>query len=327
MTAPEPKIIDRALLKSLPLPHYEDDTSKHDYGKLLVIAGSQRLPGAAILAARAALRCGCGTVRVAAPQSVAMHIGVAVPELMVLPLPETARGTLARDGWEELQAQFALCDAVVIGPGLDEASETAELIRQVAAEAPLPLLLDASALLALADEHTKGKTKKDSEDLAPCGSDKAPRVWTPHPGEMKKLLGASGAEVDLKSEESCIRVALDFARRYNSTLVLKGRETLVAAPDGELFKNTAGTRGLGTAGSGDVLAGAIGGLLAQGMGVPRAAMWGVHLHALAGEAAQKDLGDDGMMARDFLERLPTVLRFLRRATDAATDSLRPGLRP
>ncbi len=346
MTAPKPKIIDRALLKSLPLPHYEDDASKHDYGKLLVIAGSQRLPGAAILAARAALRCGCGTVRVAAPQSVALHIGVAVPELMVLPLPETAQGTLVRAGWEQLQAQFALCDAVVIGPGLDEAPETAELIRQVVAEAPLPLLLDASALLALVgdedakskgdasallalvgDEDAKSKGKSDSEKPAPCGSDKAPRVWTPHPGEMKKLLGASSADVDLETEESRIHVALDFAQRHNSTLVLKGRETLVAAPDGEVFKNTAGTRGLGTAGSGDVLAGVIGGLLAQGMDAARGAMWGVHLHALAGEAAQKDLGDDGMMARDFLERLPIVLRFLRRATDAATDSLRPGLRP
>ena len=122
-------------------------------------------------------------------------------------------------------------------------------------------------------------------------------------------------------------MAASFARDYNVTLVFKGRETLVSGPDGTLLKNDAGTRGLGTAGSGDVLAGAIGGLLTQGMPAAHAAAWGVHLHALAGEAAQKEMGDDGMMARDFLELLPRVLRYMRGATENKNAKTRTGLRP
>ncbi len=187
-----------------------------------------------------------------------------------------------------------------------------ELARQVASEAELPMLIDAQALLAIA--HHK---KLD------FGSSRAVRVLTPHPGELSTLLGRKVE--DLQSQRE--KVAVSFARDYNVTLVFKGRETLVAAPDGTLLQNEAGTRGMGTAGSGDVLAGAIGGLLTQGMSAPHAASWGVHLHALAGEAAQKELGDDGMMARDFLELLPRVLRYMRQATDGKSTKARTGLRP
>jgi NAD(P)H-hydrate epimerase len=174
------------------------------------------------------------------------------------------------------------------------------------------MLLDAQALLAIAENK-----KLD------FGAPKAARVLTPHPGELSTLLGRKVEELQSQRE----KVALSIARDYDVTLVFKGRETLVAAPDGSLFKNEAGTRGLGTAGSGDVLAGAIGGLLTQGMPASHAAAWGVHLHALAGEAAQKELGDDGMMARDFLEMLPRVLRYLRGATENKSTKTRTGLRP
>ncbi|HEX8234882.1 MAG TPA: NAD(P)H-hydrate dehydratase [Abditibacteriaceae bacterium] len=307
-----PQTIDRDSLRTMPLPEYSDEASKADYGKLLIVAGSRRLPGPAILAARAALRCGCGTVRVAAPESIATHIGVAVPELMMIPLPETATGTASRQAYDIIEAQFRSCDAVVLGPGLDEHEETDELARLIATEAPLPLLLDAQALLAIA------KNKK-----LDFGASKAARVLTPHPGELSTLLGRKVDELQSQRE----KVAVSFARDYDVTLVFKGRETLISAPDGTLLKNQAGTRGMGTAGSGDVLAGAIGGLLTQGMAAPHAAAWGVHLHALAGEAAQKEMGDDGMMARDFLEMLPRVLRYLRGATENKSAKTRTGLRP
>jgi NAD(P)H-hydrate epimerase len=270
------------------------------------------LPGPAILAARAALRCGCGTVRVAAPESIATQIGVAVPELMMIPLPETSAGTASRQSYEVIEAQYEPCDAIVLGPGLDEHDETDEVARRVASETALPLLLDAQALLAMANNK-----KLD------FGASKAARILTPHPGELSSLLGRKVDELQSHRE----KVAVSFARDYGVTLVFKGRETLVSAPDGTLLKNEAGTRGMGTAGSGDVLAGAIGGLLTQGMQAPHAAAWGVHLHALAGEAAQRELGDDGMMARDFLEMLPRVLRYMRGATENRSTKTRTGLRP
>lgn len=304
----EARVIDRDLLKTIPLPQYSDDASKNDYGKLLIVGGSASLPGAVILAARAALRCGCGTVRVATAQSVAIAVAVAVPELMVIALPETESGTIAKAALEIIEKQYAACDAVVVGPGMGAHPETDEVARTVVANCPLPLVVDAQALIALGE-------KGDS------GSAKGARVLTPHMGEMSALLNRDAAEIQADRET----IALDFARKNGVSLVLKGRETLISGADGTLYKNTAGTRGLGTAGSGDVLAGAIGGLLAQGMTATSAAAWGVHLHATAGEAAQQDLGDDGMMARDFLERLPQAMRFLRRATDVK-ETPRTGFR-
>jgi ADP-dependent NAD(P)H-hydrate dehydratase len=307
------RIIDRDLLKTLPLPEYGDDADKADYGKLLVIAGSARLPGAAILAARAALRSGCGTVRVATPANVALHIGVVVPELMVLPLPRTEDGTIARNALELLKEQYSVCNAAIIGPGLDENDETTELVRRVIAAAALPLVVDAQAFNALAS--SKGSAPQ-------YGASAGVRVLTPHLAEMSALTGLDKSGIEADREGTASR----FARERQVTIVLKGRETLIAAPDGALYKNTAGTRGLGTAGSGDVLAGVIGGLLAQGMDAPRAAVWGVHLHAVAGEAAGKDLGDDGMMARDVLERLPGALRYLRHQATPVKRDAPAGLR-
>jgi NAD(P)H-hydrate epimerase len=304
----EAQLIAPELLRSMPLPEYADDANKADYGKLLVIAGSARLPGAAILAARAALRSGCGTVRVAAPRSVAIQIGVHVPELMVIPLPETDNGTIAAKAWDILEKQFAPCDAVVLGPGLDEDEQTADLSRRLIEESPLPTLVDAQALLAYAQNPTAGKAK-------------AARVWTPHEAEMLALLN----QKTLKDSREI--TATQWAKEHQSTLVLKGKETLIAGGDGAIYKNTAGTRGLGTAGSGDVLAGIIGGLLAQGMDATHAAVYGVHIHALAGEAAEKDMGDDGMMARDFLERIPFVVRYLRKQVTPKKATGMSGLRP
>lgn len=298
-------------LKSLPLPEYSDEAHKADYGKLLLIAGSKRLPGAAILAARAALRVGVGTVRLAAPESVATAIGIAIPELMVIPLPETSSGTLALGANSILQQQYESCDAAVLGPGLDENEETHELLKTLAHEIPLPCVVDASAILALAGEKAKFA---------------ALRIFTPHLQEMSTLIGQSAKDIESAREKTLT----DFVHDWKSILVLKGRDTLIAGPKTELYKNTAGTRGLGTAGSGDVLAGIIGGLLAQmatqKLDATRAAIWGVHLHALAGEACEKDFGDDGMIATDLLSRLPGVLRYARKQTEGRKEGERTGLR-
>jgi hydroxyethylthiazole kinase-like uncharacterized protein yjeF len=294
------RVISPDLLRGMPLPDYATDADKTDRGKLLVVAGSRRLPGGAILAARAALRVGCGTVRVAAPESVAVQIGIALPELMVLPLPETDRGTIALEALELLREQEEPCSAAVIGPGLDAHDETDELARRFVAETRLPLLVDARALLAV------GKHVPTARGA---------RLYTPHAAEMHEL---SGEEVPEEGQDERARegLAIGWAREHDATLVLKGRETLIASPDGELYRNTAGTRGLGTAGSGDTLAGIIGSLLAQGLEPTRAAVWGVYLHAIAGEAVAEDLGEDGLLASDWVDRLPRALRILRPRTKA-----------
>ncbi len=294
--APPIQTITPDLLRSRRLKQFGDEASKADYGKLLVIGGSARLPGAILLAARAALRLGCGTVRVAAPESIATALGIAVPELMVIPLPETPRGTIALEAWQVLEAQFEACDAAVIGPGMDEDDETAELATRFVERCPLPCVVDASAL----------------QGASTCEF-AAPRILTPHPGEMKLLV----PDFKPKRGEETARA---WAREHQAVLVLKGRATIIASPDGAAWKNTAGTRGLGTAGSGDVLAGCIGSLLAQGNEPELAALYGVHLHALAGEDAASERGDDGLMASDFLERLPFVRRELERELRRASST-------
>lgn len=132
------------LLKSMPLPDWDSDASKASRGKLLIIGGSRRLPGAAILAARAALRIGCGTVRLAAPESIASQIGIAVPELMVIPLAETSKGTIAASAASKLlKEQIKPCSGIVLGPGIDEDKDTEKFIREILAEATLPMVVDA----------------------------------------------------------------------------------------------------------------------------------------------------------------------------------------
>ena len=283
-----PKLVDRALLADLPLPEHDAEAGKAERGKLLLVAGSMSLPGAAILAARAALRVGCGTVRVAAPRSVAVGIGVTVPELMVLPLPETDAGTAAEAALSILEGQREPCDAAVIGPGLGSHEETDRLVERYVAATPLPTVVDAGALLAW------GRAGR------PHGT--GPLVLTPHAQEMSRLTGMEAEEIEADREA----VATRFAGEWASVLVLKGAKTLIAGS--QLYLNTAGSPGLGTAGSGDVLAGVIGGLLARGADPTAAAVWGVHLHALAGEAAAVRRGVDGMMASDVVECLPEALR-------------------
>lgn len=299
--------ITHDLLRTMPLPQYGDEANKATRGKLLIVAGSQRLPGAAILAARAALRAGCGTVRVAVPESIALAIGIAVPELMVLPLPET-NGHIARTALPLLEEQFQSCDAALIGPGLDENGESDALVQDFLGRCPLPTLVDAQALCALG-------TKTDKAD-----EQKAPRIFTPHDAEMESLTGASVGE-------DRAAAAREVAAARGATVALKSRETFIAAPDGSLYSNTAGSRALGTAGSGDVLSGIIASLLAQKMEATPATVWGVYLHAMCGEALEQDLGEDGILASDFVSRLPQVLRYVRKQAAPILGGRRYGLRP
>jgi hydroxyethylthiazole kinase-like uncharacterized protein yjeF len=287
MSRSEPKTLDAGRLAESPLPEHPPEAGKAHRGKLLIAAGSASLPGAAILSARAALRVGCGTVRVALPRSVAIAVGAAVPELMVLALPETDEGTAAEEALAILEGQFEPCDAAVIGPGLGSHAATRRLASRFLGRCPLPTVVDAEALAAW------------GEAGRPPGP--GPRVLTPHSLEMARLIGVEPEAVEPDREALAAR----HAEEWGCVLVLKGRETFVAGRG--FYVNKAGTPGLGTAGSGDVLAGVIGGLLARGADPTTAAAWGVHLHALAGEAAARKLGDDGMMASDVVDHLPEAM--------------------
>ena len=308
LTIMETQKIDVDLLKTMPLPVLGEESSKAERGKLLVVSGSKRLPGTPILVSRAALRSGCGTVRAAMPESIALHVGVMLPELLVVALPETKTGTLGQDAVENVANECRGCDALVVGPGVGSGTETEGALREIVEAAPLPGVVDAEALNALGEGFSFAGIK-------------SPRVLTPHEKEFESLANIS---LDGADEDKRAKIASDYARAQKVTLVLKGRVTFVASPDGAVYRNEAGSRALGTAGSGDVLAGVIGALLAQGAEATTAAVWGVHLHALAGEAVAKDIGDDGVLASDLISQLPFVQRFLRRSTESPAPGAKKG---
>lgn len=283
------------LVKSL-LPVRSPEAHKGVFGKLLVLAGSRRMPGASMMCTMAALRMGAGTVTLASPESVSAITAPHLMEAMPLPLPETSAGGCAPSAADTLLAFLAGATAFVAGCGLTAAPETLELLRKVLPQVQCPLVLDADGLNCV------------SKDLDLLKNLKAPAVLTPHPGEMARLAGMTVEQVN----ENSVAVAKLFAREYGVTVVLKGHRTIVALPDGKLFQNTTGNAGLAKGGSGDVLAGMIGALAAQGILPQDAALCGVCLHGLAADRLDRRMSQYSMLARDVIEEIPFVLKDLDR---------------
>ncbi len=280
---------------------------KGSFGKLLVVAGSLDHAGAALLVCRAAGRAGVGLVTLAVPESLQPLFAAKVVEATTMALPE--------DDLEEVDPERSLArildhehDAIVVGPGLRPGLANAELVRLLLAapgDGPAPLVLDAEALRSLATmEHW-------------WEGDRRPAVLTPHAGEFGRLRAGSGhdpdADGDLADDDDARVVATrDAAAQWGQVVVLKGAKTVIAAPDGRVavapFENPA----LASGGTGDVLAGTIGSLLAQGLAPFDAAQLGVYLHGLAGDAARERLGDAGVLASD----LPDGLAIARKRLTA-----------
>ncbi|WP_157155958.1 NAD(P)H-hydrate dehydratase [Diaminobutyricimonas sp. LJ205] len=260
--------------------------SKNDRGRILIIGGARRSPGAAMLAGLAALRVGAGRLTIAVAESVAAQVAVAVPESGVISLEQTATGAVRGRTNDLLREEFERADAVVIGPGLDDADEARLLLTALAPEigASTPVLLDAYALGVLPDVTAA---------TAPW---RGRLVLTPNDAEMARLLGR-----DVDDREDDIRA---ISEQYAAVTSAFG---LVATPDGALWQQGSGQAGLGTSGSGDVLAGAIGGLLARGATAEQAACWGTHLHATAGDRLAARIGPTGFLARELVDALPLVL--------------------
>jgi NAD(P)H-hydrate epimerase len=266
-------------------------THKGTYGHLAAIAGSPGRSGAAVLCARGAIRTGAGLVSVITDAETAKLVHAGSIESMTYSW--TGEGGT---GEGACPTQFLdKKSAVLIGPGLADDEASYARVRELVAAIELPMIIDASALNAFASR---------ASELNPH---KHPRVITPHPGELARLLGRTAKEIN----DDRIASARDAARITNCIAVLKGYQTLVADPDGQVRVNPTGNPGMASGGMGDVLSGIIGALLARGIDPFEAACCGVYLHGLAGDILKEEMGDTGLAATDLAERLPLAIQRLR----------------
>jgi NAD(P)H-hydrate epimerase len=273
------------------LPARDPGTHKGDYGHVLIVAGSPGKGGAAILAARAAVRAGAGLVTVAVPDPVVAVADLGSVESMTLPLPASGTtGQITAAAAGRVLAAAEGKSVLALGPGLGHEEETAEAIRRIVREANLPLVLDADGLNAFTGR---------ARELA---ARQAPTVLTPHPGELGRLLGISTEEVQADRLAAARRAAAETG----AVVVLKGYRTLVAIPEGEVHVNPTGNPGMATGGTGDVLTGLIAGLIAQGLEALDATLLGVYLHGLAGDLAAEESGETGLAAGDLVTHLPAA---------------------
>jgi ADP-dependent NAD(P)H-hydrate dehydratase / NAD(P)H-hydrate epimerase len=279
------------------LPPRPERAHKGDFGRLLVVAGSLELPGAALLAAIGAMRAGAGVVRVASAESVVARVAAAVPELTWMSLDEEAPGLIAPGGWRRITAEAAGYDAVVVGPGLGRQPATLRRTRQLISALEGPVVVDADGLNALADGPRWWQGMR------------AALVLTPHGGEFATLTGEDAPDADADDARSDAAGAA--ALRWDQVVVLKGARSIVAAPDGTVLRSDVATPALATAGSGDVLAGVIGAFLAAGTAPLDAAACGVAVHGAAGLLASERIGNAGVMAGDIAALIPEAIAQLR----------------
>lgn len=283
------------LLKGLLSPR-RPGVHKGSQGHLILVAGSLGKKGAAHLSSLAALRTGAGLVTLALPKSIDTGTPLPTMEVMTLPLPESAEGSIALSAEKLLLKAVEGKQALAIGPGLSQYPETQSLIKQLITKIALPMVIDADAINALAEDVSILKRKKGA------------LVLTPHPGEMGRLLGKTAAEV----QEDRFQIAARFAETWDVVLVLKGAHTIIAAPNGALRVNNTGNPGMASAGTGDALTGVIASLLAQGLDPLSAASLGVWLHGAAGDLAAAQRGEIGLLASDLIDKIPeAILNYLR----------------
>jgi len=266
---------------------------KGTFGHLLLIAGSTGKSGAAALAAEGGLRAGCGLTTLACPAHLNPVFESKLTEVMTVPLPEVD-GMVSMQAIAEIEALWQDKSVVAIGPGLGSGSEVGSLVRRLVRDCPLPMVIDADGLNALAGH------------LEVLQDRQAPTVLTPHPGELSRLLACTVAEI----ESDRIGIARRFAREHGVILVLKGARTVIAEPDGTVFVNGSGNPALACGGTGDVLTGIIGGLLSQRLASVAAVLLGVYLHGRAADRLSATLGPAGILASDLLKELPATRKEL-----------------
>jgi hydroxyethylthiazole kinase-like uncharacterized protein yjeF len=284
MTSPRP--LDRAALDAHPLPRVVDG-DKETKGRILVMAGSRDVPGAALLCAQAAMRAGAGKLKIATVEGIATGVGIAMPEAMVIGLDQDRDGGFGRGALERISDLSCEADAIVAGPGVKPNACCAALAAALI-KADASLALDVAFLEAL---------------QPPVRARANPAVLLPNAEELAALLDCD--EEEAKREP--LRCGLNAAERFNAVVLVKGVESHVVTPAGECWKHEGGAPGLGVSGSGDVLAGIVGGLLARGAEPLGALLWAVWLHGQAGAALAKRIGPIGFLAREIAAEIPALL--------------------
>jgi NAD(P)H-hydrate epimerase len=280
------------------LPPRDPSGHKGSFGEVLFIAGASGYYGAPSLAALAFLKAGGGYSRLAAPSSMIPFLANTAREVVFLPQGETETGSISLHNRSAIGEAANGCDLVVIGPGLSLAPETQELVRLLVLDIKKPIVVDGDGLSAI------------SEKVEILREREAPTVLTPHPGEMSRLTGLGIKEI----KDDPIKAVLDLSRTAKAIVVLKGARSIVGFPDGRIRINLSGNCGMATAGSGDVLTGAIAAMYGLGLPLDYAAANGVFAHGLAGDLAAGEKGQDGVIARDIMEKLPFALRHMRDGT-------------
>lgn len=282
--------LDAETLKRFPLPDHSGDANKDQRGRALVIGGSRGVPGAALLAARGALRAGAGKLQIAVVEGIAVPVGVAMLEALVAGHAEADHGCFKASAADGLAERAGAADGVAIGPGMREGDHLVAILRAVLARRETKIVVDAAAIAALAE-------------LADAAKAHGNLVLTPHTGEMAKLHRCEEAEVE-GDPLGCARRA---AETFGAVTLMKGPQSHIVAPGGETFLYAGGGVGLATSGSGDTLAGIICGLLARGADPLTACLWGVWLHGEAGRRLAEQVGPVGFMAREIVEEVPGLL--------------------
>ena len=270
-----------------PLPRVDDREGKEGRGSVLVVGGSAEIPGAVLLAGTAALRAGAGKLQLASVSSVAPLLAVAMPEARVLPLPEAIEGEISELSPALLQAAED-ADAIILGPGCEPTSTLWAAVRILIRAATGTVVLDAGAMGAI------GSDRRSTERC----------VLTPHAGEMASITGLSLKQV----QDNPLSVAQRYSDETGCIVVLKGATTYITGPNEAPWEHSGGSIALGTSGSGDVLAGLIGGLAARGATSVAAAQWGVYLHGMAGNLFEQRVGQVGLLARELPDMIPSLLR-------------------
>lgn len=289
------KLITPELLRRIPLPEPDARGDKEARGRVLLVGGGRETPGALLLAGVSALRAGAGKLQVATVETNAPLVAINLPEARVFALPETKAGRLKTTAASTLRDHFARAQAVCIGPGMIEDESVARFVRAALRFCKdVPVVLDAGAVECLSTER----------DLLHELEGRA--VVTPNADELADIFGEEKEELTSRPLEAALRAA----REFRCVVALKGSETFIASPEGRAYVNRAGTVALATSGSGDVLAGLIAGLVARGAEPLHAAVWGVHIHALAGERLSERVGPLGLLARELPFEIPRVMHEL-----------------
>ena len=298
MSAAEP--VTAALLRKMPLPEHREGEDKNSRGRVLVIGGSTEVPGAAYLSGLAALRAGAGKLQLATVRSMVPHLAIAMPEALVTGLAETPDGGIDPGEATRLAGRIAGVDAVVLGPGMMDATAVASLTQRllVEAEGSPAFVLDAEALVRLRD--CRPALRRHAGCL----------VVTPHAGEMAGLLDIPKEQV----KADPLGVARQAAAMLGAVVVMKGGCSFIVSPQGQAWSCDQGNVGLATSGSGDTLTGIIAALMARGAAPVVATLWGVFLHGEAGNRLARAWGPVGYLAREIPAEVPQIMAQLAKGT-------------